>query len=396
MYLFSGVKKDCCGCMACMAVCPQGCIKLVTDEEGFEYPQREVSRCNNCKSCIAVCPLVKNSYDEQDKFSPKGYAAWSLDCTKRLASSSGGIFTVLAEQVIGEKGVVFGAAFSRDFYSVQHVKGETVDELCSFRGSKYVQSSTVGVFSLVKDCLKRGKKVLFSGTPCQVAGLRNLLDSQSSNIITCDLVCHGVPSPKVFNKYMHEQEKKYGAKTISYSFRDKKDGWHFSGVYQIFENGRTYRKSYWSDLFLNGFNKNVFLRPSCYACQFSRLPRSSDITLADYWGVETKYPVYDDNKGISLVIINSQKGDELFNSCTNQMFSEKCDLSHAVLNNIHLSHPAVEPVNRKVFFEAFKDRSFADSSRRHISVPGLLEKTITVFLKKAFWGIRIFLLRRLY
>lgn len=390
MYLFTGEKKDCCGCMACVPACPVNCIAVTVDEEGFEYPVRDAARCTDCGKCTAVCPVMNKPAPTPTEGSPAAYAAWSRDENTRRESSSGGVFPELAKQFLREGGVVFGAAFRDDFHAVHHVAIEDVAQLPRLQGSKYVQSSTVGVFPQVKELLDAGRTVFFSGTPCQVAGLYNFIGADIEGLTTCDLVCHGVPSPGVFEKYMEEQEQKYGAKTIAYLFRDKRAGWNFKEVRQIFENGKTRQSIDWEDPFSSGFLNAVLLRPICYRCPFYPLPRIADITLADYWGVATKYPQYDDDKGTSLVLIHTKKGRENLHA-GNALIIHQTDIAHGIAHNAHLNHPAAAPACRKDFFAAFRDGSFCEAAGIYMKNSDVMKRKFRRLAKRAVWRLKSFI-----
>ncbi len=373
--------------MACVPVCPVNCIAVTVDEEGFEYPVRDAARCTDCGKCTAVCPVMNKPAPTPAEGFPAAYAAWSRDEHTRRESSSGGVFPELAKQFLREGGVVFGAAFRDDFHAVHHIRIDSPDALPQLQGSKYVQSSTVGVFPQVKELLGSGRKVFFSGTPCQVAGLRNFIGGDTQGLTTCDLVCHGVPSPGVFEKYMNEQEEKYGAKTTEYSFRHKRTGWNFMEVHQEFSNERTYHSMDWADNFMHGFLKNVLLRPVCYRCPFYTLPRIADITLADYWGVATKYPRYDDDKGTSLVLTHSKKGNELLH-VGNALIIHQTDIAHGIANNAHLNHSATEPACRSAFFDAFRHGSFRAAASIYMKNSDVMKRKIRRMVKRAVWRLK--------
>ena len=242
-------KENCYGCGACVAACPQSCIAMSRDEEGFEYPVVDSARCTECSKCHDVCPFADLPDTTGFRLQPLAYASWNLDENVRRASTSGGVFSALAECMLSKGGVVFGAAFEDSFTRVRHIGIATPEELIRLRGSKYVQSSTTDAFDQVRQELASERHVLFSGTPCQVAGLRNLLGPNTTGLLTCDLVCAGVASPGVFAKYIEEQCRSFQAPTVAYSFRDKKQGWNFPVVSQSFENGRLYTRWNWGDPF---------------------------------------------------------------------------------------------------------------------------------------------------
>jgi len=368
---------------------------MVRDDEGFDYPCVDGSCCTDCGRCIEVCPMVEPPGTEGHADPPPAYAAWHRNAQVRFESSSGGAFSALAEQVLAGGGVVFGAAFGDGFTEVSHVSARTAEELELLRGSKYVQSSTVEALRQVTERLSAGEQVLFVGTPCQVAGLRKLLDAKTGELLTCELVCHGVPSPGVFAAYMAQQCLRYGAQTTAYNFRDKARGWKFPIVRQVFGNGRVYASWDWGDLFTHGFLLNVLLRPSCYSCRFTGFPRVADITLGDYWGVGTRYPQYDDNGGTSLVLANTGLGDRLLEACVRRLFSAECDLEHAASHNFHLTNAASVPSARAVFFDAYRrGDSFGLATRTYMRATTLIKRACTRTVRKAVWGILARDLRR--
>ena len=322
-------KQCCCGCHACYSSCPQKCISMQSDFEGFWYPVVDLERCTDCGLCEKVCPvLCKNTVDNH----PLAYACMNKDDKIRKQSSSGGVFTVIAESVITNHGVVFGAGFDGEF-NVVHSWTDRLDGLSNFRGSKYVQSCIGDTYKQTRDFLKQGRKVLFSGTPCQVAGLRSYLGKDYEALICLDIICHGVPSPKVFGKYRAELEHRYGAKARRIAFRRKDCGWKLYSVALSFDNATEYRETLTTDLFMKGFLQNIYLRPSCYKCSFKTINRQSDMTLADFWGIQNVLPSFDDDRGTSLILVNSSKGNAIFSSVADKVDFEKVDIDQALIYN---------------------------------------------------------------
>ena len=316
---------DCCGCASCVQVCPKKCISFKEDKQGFRYPFVNNSLCIDCGRCEKVCPIYK---DHLVKTPIVVYAAKNKNEVIRRASSSGGIFSILAEQVITDGGVVFGAKFDEN-WEVVHDYTETIDGLAAFRGSKYLQSRIEDNYKKVKVFLQNGRKVLFSGTPCQIAGLKSFLQKDYDNLVCVDFVCHGVPSPKVWRKYNFEIAKKNERNLLSrfffsncrslvkgINFRDKSSGWKkFSLTFSFSETSGKIEKNsliksvvFSQDAFMKAFLKNIILRPSCYGCRFKEGKSESDITLGDFWGIDQLKPEFDDDLGVSLVMINSPKG----------------------------------------------------------------------------------------
>ena len=337
-------KHNCCGCAACVQACPKQCISFDEDEQGFRYPLVDENLCVDCGLCKKVCPVL-NQADAKKPL--KVYAAQNPNEAIRLKSSSGGIFTMLAEAVIDEGGVVFGARFDKN-WEVEHGYTETKEGLEAFRGSKYLQSGTENTYQQTKEFLKSGRKVLYSGTSCQIAGLKKFLRKEYDNLFTVDVVCHGAPSPLVWRTYLQDL-KKYpkgtaGKKSVcsspnevsvitGISFRDKSTGWKkfgfvLKGMSATKANRNTFLSSVSTEekhdvllhetldknLFMKVFLKNLCLRPSCSSCPAKSGKCGSDISLADYWGIENHHPEWDDDKGTSLVLVNSEKGSYVFNN----------------------------------------------------------------------------------
>lgn len=322
-------KKSCMGCYACLNICPQSCILMESDIEGFWYPEVDDKKCIKCELCIKVCSILNKTIV---KNGPSAYASMNNDESIRLESSSGGLFTLIAGQVIDVDGVVFGAGFAKDF-SIVHSYVETKEELGRFRGSKYVQSKVGNTYRQAKDFLKQGRQVLFTGTPCQIGGLKSYLGQIYQNLICIDIICHGVPSPKAWQKYISYREKKAGASTQQITFRNKDKGWKRFSISFLFDNNSEYVQTLDKDLYLLAFLKDICLRPSCYACEFKTLHRHSDITLADFWGIENVLPDMDDDKGTSLIFVNSSKGQSVLDQMKDKIVYKEVDIHQAVSYN---------------------------------------------------------------
>ena len=305
-------KPNCCGCSACASICPKHCITMQGDNEGFLYPIVKESDCIDCGLCEKVCNVLHPFMSGQPL---KVLAAINKDEKVRLKSSSGGIFHILAEQTIKEGGVVFGARFD-DCWQVVIDYAEDMKEVEAFMGSKYVQARVENAYSDVKRFLIAGRKVLFSGTPCQVAGLHKFLRKPYDNLLTVDFICHGTPSPKVWGMYLDEVIRK-GQRICSVEFRNKEKGWkNFSFNLRYNEADKTVSmlSSFKQNHYMKAFLSHIILRPSCHACKAKGCSSQSDITIADFWGVNTIFPDMDDDKGISIVFINKDKAQSSLNS----------------------------------------------------------------------------------
>lgn len=335
-------KKDCCGCHACASICAKHCITMQPDEEGFLYPVVDKDACTDCGLCEKVCPVINQSEPRKPL---KVYAAKNKNEEIRHQSSSGGIFTLLAEKIIAEGGVVFGARFDEE-WNVIHSWTDTIEGIAAFRGSKYVQSTIGDTYREAREFLKQGRTVLFSGTPCQIAGLKKYLRKDYDNLLTVDVVCHGVPSPLVWRTYLKETreqlraERGIGKNSVplsmdelpvitGISFRDKTNGWKKYGFrlrYAAFEAAKNtvsasaikeeteMLQPFKDNIFMQGFLANLYLRPSCYACSVRSGKSGSDISIADFWGVQNYYPEFDDDKGVGLILVNSDKAIEIYSA----------------------------------------------------------------------------------
>ena len=368
-------KFYCCGCMACVSVCPKQCIKMIEDEEGFLYPEIDASRCIDCKLCEKVCPELC----QKEERSPLSvYAAKNKNEQIRLASSSGGIFTLLAEKVIDEDGVVFGARFNEK-WDIVHDYKETKEGLVAFRGSKYVQSYMGDCYQKVKSFLQQGREVMFTGTPCQIAGLKNYLRKDYDNLLTVDVVCHGVPSPKIWRMYLDEIARKGGKNLIlshpicgkteikSIDFRSKSMGWKkYSFALTLSEAKAEGEKNivllssaFTENPYMNAFLSNLSLRPSCYACPVKSGKSGSDITMADFWGIEDVLPDFDDDKGVSLVLSYSEKGIHWLNDPNCKYI--KVGYQNAQKANPSISTSVTRPINRDFFFHQLEHKESIQS-----------------------------------
>ena len=313
-------KFQCCGCAACVQRCPKQCISLKEDKEGFLYPIVDKNACIDCGLCEKVCPIIGPN-DPREPL--KVYAAKHKDDEIRMKSSSGGIFTLLAEQIIDEGGVVFGARFD-EYWEVMHDYTETKEGLALFRGSKYVQSRIGNSYLQAENFLKQGKKVMFTGTPCQIAGLKRFLRKEYENLLAVDFVCHGVPSPKVWRMYLDETLARQGIgknTVLSYAmlrqkfirsveFRSKSTGWNkYSFALTLTkasadgeENSVLLSTVFSENQFMQAFLGDYILRPSCFKCVCKAGRSGADITLGDFWGIEMIRPDLDDDKGCGLVL----------------------------------------------------------------------------------------------
>lgn len=391
-------KKDCCGCGACMQRCPKKCISLQEDSEGFLYAKANATLCINCGLCEKVCPLL----NPKEKIQPKEVlAVKSRNEEERLGSSSGGVFIALAREVINKGGVVFGAVFDAS-WEVHHVCAERIEDVYPMMGSKYVQSRIENTYKEAEAFLREGREVLFTGSPCQIAGLRSFLRFKDyPNLLAVDFLCHGVPSPGVWRRYLAEtyggwkperndksrRQAAAGKNTVllslnakspigGISFRDKSTGWK---KFRFVVRGKSASKAdknsvlssdiHYENAYMRGFLSDIYLRPSCYGCRCKNGANHSDMTIADYWGARVTDQDFDDDKGLGLVLVNSEKGNKCFDDLDMEVRTitlEKAHLCNGGFNEHTIPHR-----NREKFFRMIEDGStinFAVKKCLHVNL----------------------------
>ena len=363
-------KADCCGCNACGDICGRHAISFVTDNEGFWYPQVDKDLCVDCGRCDKVCPIQNMANHITRYAEPNVFAAYTKDEAIRLDSTSGGIHSMLALKMYEKKAYVGGAVYNPD-HTCSQIVDDNPERLPEIRSSKYLQSNAEGVYKEIRGLLKEGKNVFFCGCPCQIHALYNFLGKEYENLVTCDFICRGVNSPKVFLKYMEMQERHYGAKATEIKFKNKKWGWHNFSLRVNFENGKEYCKDRYHDLFFIGYlQAGNFTRPSCYECHFKGFPQKADITLADFWGIEKVDPTMDQDKGTSLVMVNSNKGQALFDS-----IKDRIEWRQFTMDDARAGNPAMEgslksaKPNRDAFFADLDKLPFEKVAAKHFSLP---------------------------
>ncbi len=339
--------EDCTGCGACAAVCPKACIAMKPDSEGFLYPQIDTTRCVNCHRCEQVCPVHQGVllFDET-----KAVAAQNQNDSIRQSSSSGGVFTALAERILEDGGVVCAAAYD-DKFAVVHKITNQAERLAAFRGAKYAQSHSGHLFGEIKTLLAADTPVLFVGTPCQCAGLRSYLGKKPENLLLVDMVCHGVPSPDVWQRYLDLRRSTNG-EISAINLRNKSTGWsrYAYSVEICHENGTVYSVPQGQDPFMRGFTSDLYLRPSCSRCSFKGYERCTDLTLGDCWGIWELMPEFDDNQGTSLLLIHSTKGQEMWQSIQDDFRHVELDKESAVRYNPSTLTSSTAHPKREVFF----------------------------------------------
>lgn len=343
-------KAKCCGCGSCAVVCLKNCITMAVDSEGFRYPVIDNAKCVHCGACDKACPIITHMLLNG---APAALATQNIDDSVRQSSSSGGVFTALAQDVFAQGGRVCAAVYDSDF-SVRHVIADSVDQLIRMRGAKYAQSRAEYCFPEIRTLLQKEISVLFVGTPCQTAGLRAYLGREYEDLLIVDMVCHGVPSPKVWQKYLKERNllDAPGCTLRSVNLRSKSTGWSRYGysVEMEYADGTIHSVPQGQDIFMRGFVSNLYLRPSCAECTFKGVERCSDLTLGDYWGIWDQHPDFDDNKGTSLLLIHSEKGKKAYDKISDQFRSLHVTVQEAIAQNPSAVHTSIPHPNRGKFF----------------------------------------------
>ena len=361
-------REDCTGCTACAAVCPVNAITMEADHEGFLRPVVGES-CILCRKCEATCPMLH--LPVPGPAPAQAHAVWNSDEVERVQSSSGGFFSLLARHVLEQGDAVFGTVLDETM-TARHVCARSEGELAPMRGSKYVQSDLGNSFRQVKELLDAGTPVLFSGVPCQVDGLKHYLGKHYDNLLTCDLVCHGVPSPAVFRAWLDGLEAARNSKVTGVRFKDKSHGWSHPWLTVSFADGSVYTEDFNRTGYGRGFGMQLFLRPACALCKYTSTSRPADFTLADYWGLDPKLelPVERD-KGVSMVLVNSARGQVVYDALAGQFGQTDRPLDEAVAGNPRLASPLKANPKRGAFFAAFSTLPFPMVEKKFLALPPL-------------------------
>jgi acetyltransferase-like isoleucine patch superfamily enzyme/coenzyme F420-reducing hydrogenase beta subunit len=384
------IQSECCGCSACVDVCAAKAIELKTDTEGFWYPVVNHELCNKCEKCEKTCPQLHVDDLRNGRMTePMVYAAYHNDHELRRESTSGGLFSALANEMYGRGGYVGGAVYTEDF-AARHIVSRNREDLMRIRGSKYFQSDTAGLFKQIEELLVEGEPVLVCGSPCQMAGLRLYLGKEYEKLIIVDFICSGINSPKVFRRYLESLERQYGAKVISVQAKNKDLGWRSLAIKAVFSDGRTYLREGRKDDFVRGYvEAHCYCRPVCYECKYKGFPRISDITLGDFWGIDNVEKAMDGNMGTSVVLLNTEKGISYFESIRNAIVSQQVTLSDALSGNPALTSSVAMPtIDRRQFYADVDKLTFDAVAEKYYPSNGRLA-TKTKKKLRSIWQIAV-------
>ncbi|MEW9094154.1 MAG: Coenzyme F420 hydrogenase/dehydrogenase, beta subunit C-terminal domain [Clostridiaceae bacterium] len=411
-------KTRCSGCRSCEQICTTQCIIMIEDTEGFVYPSVNEKKCIKCRLCIKHCPQINNTISDDQFKNPEVYAARIKETKILMKSSSGGVFSVVAEKVIDKGGVVFGCAFDENLVA-KHIVVENKEDLKLLRGSKYVASDLNNTYTQVKDYLKTGRMVFYTGSPCHIAGLKSFLGESYTNLITADIICHGTPSPKLFKKYiiwleksltkrkfkmnMRNKEiniKKMNWKICLYDFRNKETkGWRCGTIKVCLKNGEenvVIRPISLLDPYFSSFITSKTYRPSCYTCKYACETREGDYTFADYWGIELFHPEFYSSKGVSLLLINTKKGKDFFDRFKDDIEYIQSKMQYAASRNGHLHFPAARPQIRDVIYNEIDILDFDTYAKKYLYpkdkikqwIKYMLPESMKINIKKTLHKVR--------
>lgn len=384
-------KTDCCGCMACGDICPKNAITFTTDKEGFWYPNVNLDSCIDCGLCENSCPILHSDFSNQkNSISPTTYILQLPAANDRLASASGGAYTLLARTVFSQGGFVAGHIWGEEYKVCGYISSKPED-LEILRGTKYLQSNIEGLYKAVRDILKTDKLVLFSGCPCQVAALKRFLRRDYNNLITTDFTCMGIDSPFAFIKYIESLESEYSSKIIYFKAKAKEVGWRHLTNKAVFTNGQTYFGINGVDANLQATFLNLLVRPSCYDCKFKGFPRISDITIGDYWRKKYDYDPLDDNTGTSYIILNNKKAEDFFEQCKENCIHRKIHYTEVLgANPLSVKSLSLPSINREEFYERIHKEDFKSVVNDYVNQQNKSRKAAYKNAFKQFIRIAIF------
>ena len=381
-------KKNCCGCWACKNICPKSCIVMIEDNEGFRYPKVDINNCIGCDLCEKVCPIL-NVKHELKNDSQKGFLLQIKDERIRNESTSGGAFTAIASWVLTNDGVVFGASMNLGEKRVEHTWVETIGELSKFRNSKYVQSDIHDSYLSCKRFLSEGRWVCFSGTPCQIEGLKHFLRKEYEKLVTIDVVCYGIPSPGLFKDYLSWKQNKIGGQFKKILFREKRLCYNYTSfsIYNDDEK-RNYHKGVESEQFMRSFFSNMNVRPSCYNCRFKKRYRVSDFTIWDCYDVKMFSNKYDD-KGTNRVLVHSLLGERIMSEITPLIKLEQYEnVDFFIADEIAMVKSVPLNIKREQFFSDYAQMNMETLMNKWF--PITMKVRINSFLRKIAFKLGIY------
>lgn len=377
-------KVDCTGCRACEQLCPVKCITMIEDEEGFIFPHIDEEKCINCGLCKKRCPQLDKKIEKKES-SIYAVKAKKIDNAKK--STSAGIAYILTKKIVENKGAVFGCAYNENLKPIQ-VKAENEKDLEKMRGSKYVFSDTLHTYTEVKKVLEEDREVLYIGTPCQIGGLYAFLGKEYEKLLTIDIVCHGVPSQKIFSKYIKYLEKIFNQKVVNYEFRNKdKAIWGEFCAKVTFEDNKVKYLDANMDPYYSNFLKGTIYRECCYECKYANTNRIGDITLADFWGIEQANPKFYSEQGVSLVFVNTQKGNEIFRKISENIIYCEHTKEDAIKKNGNLSNPTKRLEQRDIVYNGIDNKDIEEFVKTNLKVKGKLKKRIKKMIPKKLKNI---------
>lgn len=372
LYLETGKKELCTGCGACENICPVTAISRNVDQEGFWYPAVNKNICQQCKKCIGICPLSERKKLDSETEGTEWvnvYAAWSLNPEIRYQSTSGGIFSELAIAILERGGVICGAIYD-EWHMVRHLITDTKRDIERLRQSKYVQSDMRNIYWEIRDCLQQGKELLFCGTPCQCEGVYHYCRIENIDIqrlYLIDFICRGSNSPKVYRKFLDELEERYQAKITKVWFKNKTYGWNRFSTRIDFDSGAYYLRDRYHDTYIRGYiEENLYIRPSCASCEFKGLRRTSDITLADFWGVELQKYMQESDGGTSMVMVHTEKGNKLWNLISHRLYWTEKTLEEIIDGNVCFYDSVQQGEHRELFMRDLDNMPVIDNIERFL------------------------------
>lgn len=379
-------KKNCAGCGACVSICPAQAIEYTYDDEGFNYPRVDMHKCIECNLCENICPWTSERFmDRQQPLGPIFYSAQLKDTKQLDMVSSGGAAWALATYIISLGGVVYGACQDQVDH-IFHVRSETVEEITRIQKSKYLQSDIGNCYIKAKEDLDEGRKVLFTGTGCQIAGLKAYLINEYDNLITAEVVCHGVPSPLVWKSYRQENEEIQKAKMEDLVFRDKSAGWDNNQYKIVYSNGQVVKEDSSINPFHRGYLFGLYSRPSCGNCKFNLLPRVADFTFADYWNYNGKGLEKTRSLGVSLVAVNTLIAEEIINELKCILVIEETTMESALSSCRQMNHAPLQSKKRSKFWDQYRKQGFYSAWSIYIREKKWVLKA--EFIKRLIWKIR--------